>query len=378
MKRFFAWFALLNKRLYKKITFLCILIMIPVLVGVFQVVAQQPSGVVTVVLACHDSQDPLCLEIVENLKSDTKIISFVEETPENAISMVSAGKADAAWIFPEDMVTHIRAFASGESGTKGFVQVVEREQTVVLGLARERLTGVLFEESVRESYLRYIRECAPEASNRSDDELLTYLHNANVAGQLFEYYDIYGNQKTETANYLTSPLRGLLAVVAAIGSAVTAMYYQKDKENGIFSLLPERYMALGEFGYQMVSSLNLMTVVLCSLVISGLSVNIFLELLLFALYSVCCALFGMLLRTLFGGGKWLAVWLPVLALLMLVVCPVFFDVARIQKLQLVFPPTYYVTGAYNYSYLLYCLGYIGALLLLCYGLRMAERLLRKF
>ncbi len=377
MKRILTWFVLLNKRLYKKITFLCILFMIPALVGLFQAAAQQPSGVVTVVLACHEPQDPLCRGIVESLKKETKIIAFVEATPQAAQSLVTAGKADAAWVFPEDMKTCIRQFISGSTKAKGFVQVLEREQTVVLGLARERLSGVLFEQSVQEVYLRYIRECAPAAESRTDEELMTYLRNANVTGQLFDYYDIYGNQKTQSANYLTSPIRGLLAVVVAIGSAVTALYYQKDKENGIFSLLPERYMALGEFGYQMVSSLNLMTVALCSLVISGLSVDLLPELSLFVLYSSCCALFGMLLRMAFGGGKRLAVWLPVIALLMLVLCPVFFDVAAMQLLQLLFPPTYYITGAYNYSYLLYLLGYIGVLLLLCGVISLGKRCFRK-
>ncbi len=377
MKRIFTWFVLLNKRLYKKITFLCILLLIPLLVGTFQLVARQPSGVASVVLACYEPQDPLCRELVDSLKRDTRIISFQEDTPENAKILVSAGKADGAWIFPKDMKACLQAFVAGESGKRSFVQVIEREATVVMGLARERLSGVLFEEAVREVYLRSVREHAPMAADRSDEELLTYLHNANVTGQLFEFYDIYGNQKDEAGNYLTAPLRGLLAVVAAIGSAVTAMYYQKDKENGIFSLLPERYIVLGEFGYQMVSAWNIMAVVLFALVLSGLSVNIFLELALFVLYSICCSIFGMLLRLIFGGGKWLAVWLPVISLLMLVICPVFFDAAAMQKLQFAFPPTYYITGAYNYSYLTYCLCYTGGLFLLCGIIAAGKRLRRQ-
>ncbi len=362
MKRMATWFVLLNKRLYKKATFLCILLTIPVLVAVFQIASREPSGVVTVILACEAPQDALCQEIMENLKADTKIISFLEDTPENARLLVSAGKADAAWIFPENMGERIRAFVSGD--TRGFVQVLEREQTVVLGLARERLNGELFLEAVKESYLRYVRTYAPEASDRSDAELLSYLDNANVTGTLFEYYDIYGNQKTETANYLTSPIRGLLAVVVAIGSAVTALYYQKDQENGIFSLLPQRYRIWGELGYQMVSALNLMTAVLLALAVSGLSVNLFLELLLAVLYTVCCSVFGMLLRAVFGGGRWLATWIPVLSLLMLVLCPVFFDHGAMQKIQLLFPPTYFITGAYHYSYLLYGTVYTVALALI--------------
>ncbi len=364
MKRMWTWFLLLNKRLYLKITFLILILLIPIFVTAFQIMAQQPSGVVTVVLARQDPQDALCREIVESLKSETKIISFLEDTPENAQLLVKAGKADAAWIFPEDMAGCLSRYLTGDAAAKGFVKVLEREQTVVLGLARERLNGVLFGESVRQIYLRYVRQWSPEAEKYSDAELLSYIDQADVTGQLFAYYDIYGNQKLETANYLTAPIRGLLAVLVAIGSAVTAMYYQKDSDLGIFSFLPQRYAPLCEFGYQLVSSFNLMTMVLLSLIISGLSENLLLELILFLLYGICCSLFGMVLRKIFGGGRWLAVWMPVIALFMLVICPVFFDVAAMQKLQLIFPPTYYISGAYNYAYWLYFIGYIGIMVIL--------------
>ncbi len=374
MKRIAAWFLLLNKRLYKKATFLCMLLLIPVLVGAFQVAAQQPSGVVTVVLACREPQDALCAEIIEELRSETRIISFIEDSPQNALTAVAAGKADAAWIFPEDMAGCIREFVSGDMESEGFIRVIERETTVVLGLARERLSGAVFEKAVREAYLSSVRELAPEAQERTDRELLDYLYNANVTGQLFEYYDIYGNRKTETANYLTAPLRGLLAILVAVGSMVTAMYYQKDKENGIFSLLPEQFLPLGELGYQLISSLNMMAVVLLSLMFSGLSVSIWSELLLLFLYSICCGVFGMVLRSVFGGGKVLGACLPVMILLMLVICPVFFDIAAMQKLQLLLPPTYYITGAYNYNYLCYMLLYIGAMGLLYAAVTAGKRI----
>ncbi len=71
MKKIAIWFVLLNKRLYKKATFLCILLLIPILVGVFQVAADQPSGVVTVILASHEPQGPVWREKIEALKTNT-------------------------------------------------------------------------------------------------------------------------------------------------------------------------------------------------------------------------------------------------------------------------------------------------------------------
>ena len=45
--------------------------------------------------------------------------------------------------------------------------------------------------------------------------------------------------------------------------------------------------------------------------------------------------------------------MPVLVVVMLVVCPVFFDLGVLRQVQDLFPPTYFVNAAYNGRYLLY-------------------------
>ena len=57
MKNIGKWFLLLNKRLYKKATFLLILILIPLLVIGYGAVARDESGLFTVALACKGEDD---------------------------------------------------------------------------------------------------------------------------------------------------------------------------------------------------------------------------------------------------------------------------------------------------------------------------------
>ena len=120
---------------------------------------------------------------------------------------------------------------------------------------------------------------------------------------------------------------------------------------------------------------NILFFVLIALISAGLNVKLWQELLLFVLYSVCCGLFGMALRAVLGGGRILAVLLPVLTLVMLVVCPVFFDIPQLRWLQLMFPPTYYITGAYHDKYMLYMVLYSGGLALICLGVNYLKRIL---
>ncbi len=365
MKRLLLWFLLLNKRLYKKITYIGILLLIPVMVFVFNMAAQEPSGIATIVIGREDPNDPVTAGIVEQLKKEAIVLSIQEAAPEKALEQVQAGKADAAWIFPADMQGKIRAFVNEEENSTEFIKVVEREQTVVLRLAREKLSGAVFERVAKMMYLDKVRDNVPEMKDKPDQELLAYMDKTGVTGELFAFYDIYGNVREESGNYLTTPLRGMLAILATISAVVTAMYYQKDQERGIFSLLPERSRIFGELGYQMISALNILAFIMIALFSAGLNVALWHEIVLFILFSICCSLFGMAVRTVFGGGRILAVLIPVMALVMFVVCPVFFDIAEMQKIQLLFPPTYYITGAYNYMYLLYMVLYSLVLALIC-------------
>lgn len=365
MKRLLLWFVLLNKRLYKKITYLGILLLIPVLVFVFNMAAQEPSGIVTVAIGCEDPEDAVAVELVEQLQDEAIVISFRQQTPEQALEQVKAGKADGAWIFPSNMEEKIKLFITDKEQYGGFIQIVEREQTVALRLAREKLSAAIFQRMAKQLYLDYARENLSETTDITDEELLSYLERTGVTGELFAFYDIYGNAREDSGNYLTAPLRGMLAILATISAVVTAMYYQRDERRGIFALMPERHRIFGELGYQLISAINILFFVVIALIFSGLNVKLWHELALFVLYGLCCSLFGMAIRTLFGGGRLLAVLIPILSLVMLVVCPVFFNIGAIAKLQLLFPPTYYITGAYNYNYLWYMALYSMAMAVIC-------------
>lgn len=372
MRKLFTLYLLLNKRLLKKPTYLAILLLIPLLVALFQIAAQENSGVLSVALASQDPQDTFAAEFIEKLYTDKSLIVFFKETPENAMELVKSGKADAAWIFPENLQACIQAYAEGQKGSGGFIRVVEREQTIPLRLTREKLSGAVYEQTSRILFLQYLRQYAPQTETMNDQQLLAYLDATHVNGELFVFSDIYGNQREKPVDFLTSPLRGMLAIVAVITSVVTAMFYQKDKDKGLLALLPSRYHPIAEFGYQMISSVNVLCSMLVALVVSDLSVGIGRELLLLLLFSPCCSLFGMVLRTVFGGKRGLTILLPILTVAMLVICPMFFDFTPLRFLQYALPATYFINGAYSQIAVLHLLIYLGILLLIyviCKGLR---------
>lgn len=364
MRSFFLWLWLLTKRLYKKPTFLAILVLIPLLVLGYSAAVGEESGMVTIALA--GQEDPLTQQIFEDLQLGGQLIRYTLcDSEQQAQLLVQTGKADAAWIFPEELQAHIEDFVKNSYG--GFVRVIQREDDVSLMLARERLSGVLYPHIAQSYYLRFVRKNYPELDKIPDEQLLAYYDETALSDELFRY-DGADAAKTQQVHYLMSPVRGLLAVVMVLGAMATAMYTVKDRQAGTFRWLPVKYQGLPELGTQVITGLNLGIASLAALLLAGLAGNILRELAAVLVYSLCLASFGMLLRRLLGSIRAIGIVIPLLVVAMLLVCPVFFDLGVMRLFQFLLPPTYYINSVYNPTYLVWGMGYSLVCLLLCAGL----------
>jgi len=358
---------MLTKRLYKKATFLLILVLIPALILVYGAAAQEKSGVITVALACEE-RDPLTEKLIEKLSSDSPIINYlICDTPLEAEQKVRLGKADAAWIFAENLEDRIPEFIRSRSRKDAFVTVLERESNVAVTLAREKLSGTVFSLCSREMYLNHIRQNAPELDGVSDEKLMEHYDSILMGQGLFEYADIHPVEKEDEVSYLITPVRGLLAVVIVLCGLATAMYYIQDLKKGTFAWVPERKLPWVEMGISLISVVNVSIVALLSLAILEQTGSLGRELLVVALYALCVMAFSMLIRRLCGSLSALGTLLPLLLVAMMVVCPVFFDFGVLRKAQWLFPPTYFIQASVNDLYLWAMPLYI-LVLLLCYWL----------
>ena len=372
MKRILLWFWLLTKRLLKKPTFLAILILVPLLSFGYQAMTQESSGILTIVLA-QEGNDPTASAIIDDLlKQDTVFRYQVCHSAEEAALLVQTGKADAAWVFPEDLQQHMDDFLKDPKEKEGFIQVFQREQNTPLMLSRERLAGAMYHYLSQRYYLQYTRAEFPALQEMTDEELMVYYDEIEMTNQLFDYKDVNDNAVSQV-HYLVAPVRGLLAVLVVLCGLATSMYYMKDQKNGTFDLVPEQKQALPELGCQLVSVLIMGVAVLLALVLTGLQEHLLLELLSLVLYTFCVASFCMLLRVLCGNIKVLGSLLPVLCVAMIVVCPVFFDFANLRFFQFLLPPTYFINCVYNPWYFLYMALYTGVNFGLYYLLKKAFR-----
>lgn len=360
IRKALLWFGLLSKRLYKKVTFLAILVLIPLLVLGYSAAAREDSGVLTVALA-QEGEDALVSQIMGELQSDSQLLRYVIcRKPSDAEAMLRAGKADAAWIFPADMQQRIRSFAARPTNDNALIKVLEREENVALMLAREKLSGALYPYCAEALYLRYIRENVPEMAQVSDETLLSHYREADVADELFTFAHADASAamgNVQDIHYLMAPVRGLLAVVILLSGMATAMYYFRDAQIGTFAWVPENRRPAAELGCQLVSVTHASLASLIALTAIGMAGTVGRELLVLVLYSLCTAAFCMAVRRLCGSARLLAMVLPLLIVVTLLVCPVFFDLGALRQAQYLFPPTYYINAVHNDNYLLYMLLY---------------------
>ena len=359
IRTFLMWLLLLTKRLYKKPAFLAIIILIPAVILAYSLVAQNDSGMMTVVLSAQDPQNHLSERLIKEFENSSDIIRFIhEEDPVVAEEMVYNGVADSAWIVSADIETELKAFVSGHYTGKGFVRVVVREETVPILLANEKLSGKLFVECARTCFVDHLRENESALKNTSDEELLKYFDNISFNEELFDYSYVSGAASEENArNYLLMPVRGLLSILVVIGAMAAAMFYMADEQSGLFSRVSLRKKQYVELGCQIIAVTNVMLVVLVALIAARLNVALYKELLVSVCYICSCAVFGQLIRLLCRNLQGVGMLIPLLSMVMLVICPVFISIPGITGLQLLFPPTYYLNAIYDLAYAGYMILY---------------------
>ena len=369
MKRIVHWGLLLWKRLYKKPSFVVLLLLIPVLVFGYGRASQEDSGLITVALASEVAPvEPLTQAIWQELMESNVVRYILCDTPEQARSLVAKDQADVAWIFMEDLEGKIYTFAADRTRKNAFVTVVEPEDRVLLKLAREILSGVMFSHCSEAVYLQYIRQNVPELSDVTDEQLLSYYHSVELEEGLFVFSDIQGNvtqQQEDQEHYLLTPVRGMLAVIMVLAGLATAMYYSCDLRQGTFAWVPQRWLWTVELGCQMITAVNIGVAALLSLGLTGQLNALPGELAAALLYSLCVSGFAMLLRRIAGGIRGTAMVTPLLVVAMLAICPIFINIKELRLLQMAFPPTYYVNALANGSFFGPMALYVAGLLLLC-------------
>lgn len=376
--KIFTWYILLTKRLFKKKSFVLVLLLLPCLSAGLLLVSTQESGVLTVALVAEKKEaadkvgeNTSSKQLIKRIRAEKSIIRFVEaDSEEEADRLILSHQADAAWIFPESLE---KAAASYLSGSKPIVKVVQKDEGVLYALSREIIYKNIFpyiSYAVYKSYMYNIyQKKIPEAE--FDSKINAAYNSIEISDNLVRFAYIDSEENLPASNYLLSPLRGLMAVWLVLCGFAAAMYYKSDEEAKLFIWIePERRFFLA-LAYILCVLFIAGITVLSALAISGSFISFRAELVNMLLLILAASGFCNLLRLLCKNMYLIAVFMPVSLISMIVLSPIFAD-AGLRKLQLLNPVFYYLNLFYSKGYRFGFIIYI--ILLYVLGLA-ADRLL---
>lgn len=362
VKRYF----LLNKRLFKKYSFLLILCMVPFLVGGMNLLSQEESGIVRIALCLKNSEDELAAGIVENLMEKDSVLSYVLcEDEEEARRQVTDYDADVAWIFSENFKSDLQK-AAADKRCEPVVTVVEREDNVPLRFSRQILVNKIYSDFSYMVYADFIRDDMGLAEV-SDAELQAAYEKMFVEGSLFQMEYLDGQrEETDDHNYLLTPIRGILALWFVLCGFAASMYFIQDERSGVFSRVALKNRLWAAFGMHAVILSDAAIALMIALKLAGVFTSWQREIVGIFLFAGCTLVFCNLIRLLCRTPERLGVCIPILLMGMLAMCPVFINSRSFGALPYLLPPYYYLKSIHSTYYLYGMMIYIGVLFILCF------------
>ncbi len=347
--RWLTWYGILHKRLLKKPGFLVILCAIIMLTVMMTVVSRADAGFVHIAIAAEE-QSPETDRVIERLKNTGKIIRFtVCATPQEAVDLVKSSRADTAWVFPMDFDERVDKNAAGQNTP--LVAVYATEDTTFVRSSREKLYGAMFEEVSYSLFTQFVRAELPNGATISDEALRASYAKFTYDDGMVDFVFMDSAQASlDGANYLTSPLRGLLMTMMLFCGLAATMVFKNDEKKRVFSTLPAEKRLLVFFGNNLAALSIAAVFVTAALVLSGLYTDILRESVMMGLFILAAAGVCTLVGALSPSNHVMGALLPVLLIASVALSPVFFNL-RVGALRFALPGYYYLYGMNDWRYI---------------------------
>jgi len=356
ISRIFTWYLMLKKRLLKKIGFMIILIIIPIFAYIFHLGSQDGGGgFVRIALAVEDANDEIAVEMMESVGKDSKVFEFVIcDSPKEAKRQVEASKADAAWVFADDMKKELEAAGARKRAT--LVHIYESEESTFLMVSREKIFAVLYPHVAYYIYDEFItNEMLPDKD--VSEELLKECYDVVEEQEGFIEFQFLDSDQgnIEDVDYITSTIRGLLVVLMLLAGMASTMYFLKDEEKGIYSWIPIKRRIFILWGNNLAALSMSGVFVTLALVIGGTYTTFWRETISMFLFILMATAFCSVLGVLFTTIKSFCILLPTILVAGIAFCPIFFN-TRIP-LQQILPPYFYLFSINNVKTILWMILY---------------------
>ncbi len=367
IRKGFMWFFMLNKRLYKKPSFIVIIALVACLAALLGVVSRKDTDILRIAVY---AKEPLPDELLNEMNDTDSIISFTFfDSKEQAVEQATKQSMDSVWVFEKDIYTASVQFIREQ---KPIVTVIQPEDTVFLRLAREKLFATIYPYVSRAFYHEYMQD---NFQNPDTAVLDKFFDERDSDRKIIDIRYSNSDSPVELTNYIASPIRGLLAIAVFLCAYAALMGFKQDEKRGMFARIKREKMVFVSLACVFIATLNAGLLTLVSVKLCGIDTELLKEAGLMFMYVIMCTLFCTLIGEFTSKTNALAAIMPVVVIVMLVLCPVFISFNNpIQKLL----PTYYYLQSFGRNtVLIKSFIYTGALALACGLIGVCKRLLKK-
>ncbi len=347
LKRPLMLIFLLSKRLYKKISFLVILLSLVVVSIMGRSALGQESSMLKIAVVAENNS------VAEALVTSNGAVDYKYYSADEAEALLSSGKIDAVFKFNDNFNDEISDFAMGQNNEYP-LKITVREKNVFINLALERVYAETFPMIADEFYYQY----AQNELGIDDTEGLKSAYDQVVRNtDLVEFSYYNSDDKVEDTNYLLTPLRGMLATILVFCALASSLYFLTDCENGNMDAVPINKRWFWQVLYTATGALNIAVFVMASLAVTGLAERISVEVVTMMLYIIASIGFANVISGIAGKSKMLAAVMPIVTIAILAICPIFLN-NNIPYVQELLPTYWYLSAVYNTSripaFALYC------------------------
>lgn len=374
MKRYFIWFLLYSKRLLKKPSFLILLLLLPLCTFALTKLSQKSDSTIQVGIYLNlQNADSLAQSTYEILLADESIVQFHGyQKKEELLHDIKTKQIDCGYFLPDKLLEALAKNGSGDT-----IQVFYPPDSLSAKMLNEKVYGAIIQEYSFDILKEFV----------SKEEIFSYMDSEQMNKELRNGYDLYRsnnstftfeygyseNGKTDSnhsltenpLDYLTLPIRGMLAVFILAAGFSGGLLWYTDYKNGIYQQVSGSLSGYVQFITIWIPVFYTGIASLLCIYLSGLNASFFTELASMLFYCILVTGFCSLLRLLIPTEIMYACAMPIIALVSLIACPVFTDfsiyIPSLKLLRLFLPPYYFLTCQGSLSQLL-LMGIVGSLL----------------
>lgn len=348
MKKLLICNVLFIKRCFRKLSFIILLLSIPVLCLLLSNTARDNSSSITAGLYL-EAESPLALQIADNLVSKYDSVKFELCPSKKAlIKRVTNGTYESGYVFSADFDEKLL-----NKETKKIVEVYTSPSTLTAALTNEYVFSELFTEYAFSELADYIK----------NDTVFEDKDLSGLSSTIRPIYDDYLNgtetfsfkyiqpeegdidETTLFHSYLLLSVKGIVALCVMFAAFIGTMNLYKDNKAGVFYAFKGAYKIFA--GMTEIFSVTVLTALsgLITILVCGLSDGFFLEILRFLIYIILCTIYCYVLYKLIPNQYIFTAFIPILVLGSIIFCPIFIDVSEIlpfmKYISWLFPPKYY-------------------------------------